>query len=68
VTVIIDASVALKWFMEEPESDVARRILDGDALSDQVKRQGKANGENSKGHFTIETNRRMSSASASAQA
>jgi predicted nucleic acid-binding protein len=30
VTVIIDASVALKWFMEEPESDVARRILDGD--------------------------------------
>jgi predicted nucleic acid-binding protein len=30
VTLIIDASVALKWFMEEPESDGARRILDGD--------------------------------------
>jgi predicted nucleic acid-binding protein len=28
--VIIDASVALKWFMEEPQSDVARGILDGD--------------------------------------
>lgn len=30
MTVIIDASVALKWFMEEPQSDIARRILDGD--------------------------------------
>ena len=30
MTLIIDASVALKWFMEEPESDVARRILDSD--------------------------------------
>src|SRR5512134_3927993 len=30
MTVIIDASVALKWFMEEPESDIARGILDGD--------------------------------------
>jgi predicted nucleic acid-binding protein len=31
VTLIIDASVALKWFMQEPGSEVARRILDGDA-------------------------------------
>lgn len=30
MTLIIDASVALKWFMQEPGSDVARRILDGD--------------------------------------
>ena len=30
MTVIIDASVALKWFIEEPESDAARRILECD--------------------------------------
>lgn len=30
MTVIIDASVALKWFIEESESHVARRILDCD--------------------------------------
>lgn len=30
MTVIIDASVALKWYIEESESHVARRILDGD--------------------------------------
>ena len=28
MTLVIDASVALKWFMEEAGSDTARRILD----------------------------------------
>ena len=27
MTLVIDASVAIKWFVEEPGSDVARRLL-----------------------------------------
>ena len=32
MTIIVDASVALKWFMEELESDAARRVLESGEL------------------------------------
>ena len=27
---VIDANVAIKWYLDEPSSEIARRLLDGD--------------------------------------